>query len=258
MSASLFINKQVQPIIMFGKINSFVKDIILASRIAYLFYPLRKFLLFLSNLAALTAWIQRNKKIVEQKDFFVWKRNYAKRINGFDFVINKFQLVNAPVTYLEFGVASGISFEWWLSHLKNQESVFFGFDTFEGLPEDWGLFFKKGAMAHDMKAIADSRHTFFKGIFQDTLVKAINDNKILLNSERRNIIHLDADLFSSTLFVLSQLYPFVKAGDILIFDEFNVPNHEFYAVKLFQECFYVKMKPVSALNNFYQTIFVVE
>lgn len=243
---------------MFGKINSFVKDIVLASRIAYLFYPFRKFLLFLSNLSALTVWIQKNKKNVEQKDFFIWKRNYTKRINGFEFVINKFQLEHAPVTYLEFGVASGVSFEWWLRHLKNPESVFFGFDTFEGLPEDWGLFFKKGAMAHDMKEIADTRHTFFKGIFQDTLVNAINANRALLEQQRRKIIHLDADLFSSTLFVLSQLYPYLKSGDVLIFDEFNVPNHEFYAVKLFQECFYLKLQPVSALNNFYQTIFVVE
>jgi O-methyltransferase len=243
---------------MFGKINSFVKDIIVASRIAYIFYPFRKFLLFLSNLSALTVWIQKNKKITEQKDFFVWKRNYARRTNGFDFVISKFQLEQAPVTYLEFGVASGVSFEWWLTHLKNPASVFFGFDTFEGLPEDWGLFFKKGAMAHDMKEIADKRHTFFKGIFQDTVVNAINDNRSLLEQQRRKIIHLDADLFSSTLFVLSQLYPYLKPGDVLIFDEFNVPNHEFYAMKIFQECFYVKLKPVSALNNFYQTIFVVE
>jgi len=113
-------------------------------------------------------------------------------------------------------------------------------------------------MAHDMKEITDDRHTFFKGIFQDTLVDAINNNRHLLELKRRKIIHLDADLFSSTIFVLSQLYPYLRPGDILIFDEFNVPNHEFYAVKIFRECFYVKLKPVSALNNFYQTIFIAE
>jgi len=205
LSASLLIDQQVQLIIiiMFGKINSFVKDIILASRIAYIFYPFRKFLLFLSNLSALSVWIQKNKKITEQKDFFVWKRNYARRINGFDFVISKFKLEQAPVTYLEFGVASGVSFEWWLNHLKNPASVFFGFDTFEGLPEDWGLFFKKGAMAHDMKEIADNRHTFFKGIFQDTLVNAINDNRSLLEQQIIKIITLESELFSFTLSVYS-------------------------------------------------------
>ena len=242
---------------MFGKLNSFVKDIVLASRIAYLFYPFRKFFLFLSNLSELTVWLHKNKKAIQQNDFYVVKRNYTKRLNGFDFIVDKYQLQNAPVTYLEFGVASGVSFVWWLEHLKNPEAVFFGFDTFEGLPEDWGLFFKKGSMAHDMKQIADDRHTFFKGIFQDTLVGAIDSNRSLLEQKTRKIIHLDADLFSSTIFVLSQLYPFLHSGDILIFDEFNVPNSEFYAMKIFQESFYVKLKPVSALNNFYQTVFEV-
>lgn len=243
---------------MFGKLNSFIKDIVLVSRIGYIFYPFRKFLLFLSNLSELTAWIHKNKKLVQQNDFYVVKRNYTKRINGFDFLVDKYQLQNEPVTYLEFGVASGVSFEWWLEHLQHNDSVFWGFDTFEGLPENWGLFFKKGAMAHDMKEIADDRHTFYKGIFQDTLNKALDENRDLLQQKRRKVILLDADLFSSTIFVLSQLYPFLQKGDIIIFDEYNVPNDEFYALKIFRESFYVKVKPVSALNNFYQTAFEIE
>ncbi len=72
------------------------------------------------------------------------------------------------------------------------------------------------------------------------------------------MIHMDADLFSSTIFVLSQLYPFLMKGDIIFFDEFNVANHEFLAFKIFTESFYVKLRPVGAVNNFYQTAFVVE
>ena len=51
-----------------------------------------------------------------------------------------------------------------------------------------------------------------------------------------------------------------RAGhaDVLIFDEFNVPSHEFYAMKIFQDCFYVKLKPISAINNFYQLAFEIE
>ena len=60
---------------------------------------------------------------------------------------------------------------------------------------------------------------------------------------RPKIIHLDADLFSSTIFVLSQLYPYLKKGDIIFFDEFNVANHEFLAFKIFTESFYVKLRP---------------
>ena len=69
---------------------------------------------------------------------------------------------------------------------------------------------------------------------------------------------MDADLFSATLFALSQLYPYLQKGDIIMFDEFNVYGHEFKAFRLFTECFYVKLKLISARNNFYHAAFEVE
>ncbi|ANH81341.1 hypothetical protein A8C56_10405 [Niabella ginsenosidivorans] len=243
---------------MFAKLNRFVKDLILVSGVGYLFYPFRKVLLFLYNLGLLTHWIHRNKRLPANTDYFTWGRNYEKRINGFEYILNRYQLRDQAFLYMEFGVASGVSFEWWLQHAQHPETTFWGFDTFEGLPENWGPFYKKGAMAHTEKAYVDTRYRFFKGIFQDTLADAIEQNRTLMRREGIKVILLDADLFSSTLFVLSQLYPYLKRGDLIILDEFNVPNHEFYAVKLFQECFYRKLEPVSALNNFYQTIFEVQ
>ena len=43
-----------------------------------------------------------------------------------------------------------------------------------------------------------------------------------------------------------------------LFDEFNVPNHEFYAFKLFTESFYVKTRLLGAVNNFYQVALIIE
>ncbi|XZF16630.1 class I SAM-dependent methyltransferase [Chitinophagaceae bacterium MMS25-I14] len=162
-----------------------------------------------------------------------------------------------PIVYLEFGVATGNSFKWWSDHLKNEHTSFWGFDTFEGLPEKWGAFFKKGDMASDQPELADIRTHFVKGIFQDTLCPFIASNMQML-SQTRKIIHMDADLFSSTIFVLSQLYPYLKKGDLIFFDEFNVANHEWQAFQIFTQAFYVNLKPVGAVNNFYQTAFVVE
>ncbi|HEX4851231.1 MAG TPA: class I SAM-dependent methyltransferase, partial [Puia sp.] len=159
--------------------------------------------------------------------------------------------------YLEFGVASGQSFFWWTKNNKNPGSKFFGFDTFEGLPEDWGGY-KKGEMAHAENEVSteDERTEFVKGIFQDTLDGFISKHREILSKPK--LIHLDADLFSSTIFVLSQLYPFLQKGDIILFDEFNVANHEFFAYKIFTESFYVKLKLIAAQNNYYQTAFTVE
>jgi len=50
---------------------------------------------------------------------------------------------------------------------------------------------------------------------------------------------------------------FLKPGDILFFDEFNVPLHEFKAFKEFTEKFYVKLLPISQVNTFYQVAFMV-
>jgi O-methyltransferase len=60
------------------------------------------------------------------------------------------------------------------------------------------------------------------------------------------------------MFVLSQLYPFLNKGDLVLFDEFNVANHEFFAYQIFTDSFYVKLRLIGAQNNFYQTAFVVE
>jgi hypothetical protein len=71
-------------------------------------------------------------------------------------------------------------------------------------------------------------------------------------SKSRLVIHLDADLYSATIFVLSQLYSKLKPGDIIIFDEFNVPMSEFKAWEDFSSSFYVNYKVIGAVNNYFQ------
>ncbi|HCL83687.1 MAG TPA: hypothetical protein DIC22_06920, partial [Chitinophagaceae bacterium] len=212
---------------------------------------------FLRNFNLLRSWIsETNRTDLLINDFYSWKRDYPRRLELFDVVAAHYGLDKNPILYLEFGVASGSSFFWWMKKNIHPDSLFRGFDTFEGLPEDWGGF-KKGAMAFNQREAHDGRAEFIRGIFQASLHPFIESNKDLL-SHKPKIIHLDADLFSSTIFVLSQLYPYLKKGDIIFFDEFNVANHEFLAFKIFTDSFYVKLRAIGAVNNFYQTAFVVD
>jgi len=238
------------------KIIKFLKDFLLWSGILSLLSGFNHMFFFLRNFNLLRGWIrQTNCTQLLINDFYSWKRDYPKRLKLFDAVAAYYQLDKKEILYLEFGVASGSSFFWWMKKNINPDSSFRGFDTFEGLPENWGGF-KKGAMSFNQVEVNDGRADFVRGIFQESLHPFIESNKELLQ-RKPLVVHLDADLFSSTIFVLSQLFPYLKKGDILFFDEFNVANHEFLAWKIFTDSFYVKLKPIGAVNNFYQTAFEV-
>jgi O-methyltransferase len=215
---------------------------------------LNKPTLTVSNTLSLTKWISDQNTSSIFNDFYSSKRDYSKRYELYKYVIETQNLTNEDIDYIEFGVFDGSSFNWWLNHLKANDSRFYGFDTFEGLPEDWGRF-EKGDMSASMPILTDKRGAYFKGLFQDTMQPFLT--QVNLHNNKRKIVHLDADLFSSKLFALTSLAPYLKKNDILLFDEFNVPNHEYFAFKLFCESYYVKTKLIAAVNNYYQIAVII-
>ncbi|NCX96591.1 MAG: class I SAM-dependent methyltransferase [Chitinophagia bacterium] len=234
----------------------FVKDFLLASRVLQIFQPLSGLFLFFYNFNKLTSWVHKHKKdTLLLNDFYRPVRNYDDRLKSFNAIVEHYKLTEIPVYYLEFGVAQGHSFKWWLEHCKHKNSKFIGFDTFEGLPEDWGLF-QKGDMNYGIPNFNDTRSQCIKGIFQDTLNPYLFSESGNMKGVKK-IIHMDADIFSATLFVLMQIYPYLEKGDIIMFDEFNVYGHEFQAYRLFTECSYMSLKLIAAQNNFYHAAFEV-
>lgn len=209
---------------------------------------------FLSNLLYLTklsGWAYKNRKI-EYNDFFS-KWDYAKRYKMYEWVIEKENL-QEPINYLEFGVAAGHSFIWWLEQNKSSGSRFYGFDTFDGLPEDWGPF-KKGSFSNNNQEpeIKDDRGKFYTGLFQQTLPGFLKE----FDSKKKNVIMMDADLHSATLYTLTMLSPYFKKGDIIFFDEFVVPTHEFKAYLEFVQSHYINLELIAAANNYYFVAFKV-
>ncbi|HMO61515.1 MAG TPA: class I SAM-dependent methyltransferase [Ferruginibacter sp.] len=213
------------------------------------FYGLLRNLVYLSKQSK---WINQNKEL-GFNDFFTWNRDRNKRLNLYTH-LNSLIIKDNPINYLEFGVANGSSFYWWLENHTNPDSYFHGFDTFSGLPEDWGHF-KKGEMnnGNEILKTEDKRALFYQGLFQQTLPGFLKT----FQNDRLTVIHIDADLYSSTLYTLTSLAPYLKKGDIIFFDEFCVPTHEFLAFKNFTESYYIDLKPVAASNNYLFTAFVV-
>tara|TARA_Y100001968_G_C19387744_1_gene733819 strand:+ start:234 stop:935 length:702 start_codon:yes stop_codon:yes gene_type:complete len=134
---------------------------------------------------------------------------------------------------LEFGVAGGDS----LSYMaKNTNRIIHGFDSFEGLPDDWpGRHESKGHYSTDGKLPKVPDNTILhKGWFENTL-------PIFLANDESSVamVHIDCDLYSSTRTVLNLLAPRIQSGTIIIFDEyFNFigwRDHEFLAFREFTE-----------------------
>lgn len=125
------------------------------------------------------------------------------------------------VLYLEFGVASGTSMRFWAKNLTDPRAELHGFDSFEGLPESGGIW-QKGQFDAGGKVpqIDDARVRFHKGWFDATLPAFdIPEHDVL-------IVNVDADLYSSTIFVLRELRPYFQRGTFLYFDEMNHVEHE--------------------------------
>lgn len=208
--------------------------------------PLSSPMTLAANMSSLSHWRARHP-VRGYNDFYQRTWDYNRRYLLYDAIAKQEGLDQTPIDYLEFGVAGGLSLRWWLEKNKLPSSRFFGFDTFEGLPEKWGHF-KKGDMAVPIETLDlnDQRASLHKGLFQDSLIPFLNqyDNK------HRKLIHIDSDLFSSGLFVMTQLYRFLRPGDIFLFDEFAVPEHEFFAWKIFTESFYIDYDVIGAANNY--------
>src|ERR1022692_1222074 len=72
--------------------------------------------------------------------------------------------------YLEFGVYEGESLRWWSQHLAGDSARLVGFDSFEGLPEDWRPGHGQGYFAtNGPPSIDDPRVSFVVGWFDETL-----------------------------------------------------------------------------------------
>lgn len=173
-----------------------------------------------------------NRKMLE-----TWRKCHSgkypvfnERTQMYDF-INSEIVCNKTIQYLEFGVYKGASIKYFSSINSDPDSKFIGFDTFEGLPENWIKFShtvksKTFSTGGELPQTDDKRVSFVKGLFQDTLPKFLKEFK----ASNQLVINNDSDLYSATLYVLTYANDFILPGTIIIFDEFYNVMHEFRAL----------------------------
>lgn len=184
--------------------------------------------------------------------------------------------------FLEFGVYQGKTITMCSNFLPSV--TFHGFDSFEGLPEEWELLMpgddriKKakiipaGHFKVDKLPTVPSNVILHKGWFNESLPGW--KEKYLKEDSYISWLNLDADLYSSTIYVLDELNDYIKPGCIIRFDELvdwrlegfpcqghenpkkpsnprrpkpkysNWPNHEWKALNEWLEKYNRKVKPM--------------
>tara|TARA_Y100000589_G_C27156181_1_gene630950 strand:- start:844 stop:2004 length:1161 start_codon:yes stop_codon:yes gene_type:complete len=129
--------------------------------------------------------------------------------------------------FYEFGVWRGAAFRYLISRLGKG----YGFDTFEGLPENWHKE-KAGKYSNDGNIPQIQGGRFIVGKFEDTLPKFFK-----VPRPTASLINFDADLYSSTECALRHALSVMDKETILIFDEFLMNEHweedEHKALKVF-------------------------
>lgn len=147
---------------------------------------------------------------------------------SFDTLKYALEFVSVDGMYLEFGVNYGQSIHF-IATLT--DGPVHGFDSFEGLPEDWGPEKRGTYSTYGVLPDVPANVVLHKGWFSDTLPEFL-----LGNDQKLAFANIDCDLYSSTNDVFNCLSDRVTKGSVLVFDEYlvneNWRDHEF---KSFQE-----------------------
>lgn len=131
---------------------------------------------------------------------------------------------------LEFGVAGGNSIR---QIASRTDRTVHGFDSFEGLPEDWaGHLERRGAFSQKRQLPeVPANVKLHVGWFDATLPGFLEANPGPIS-----LLHVDCDLYGGTKYILDTAGDRPQAGSVILFDEyFNYPSWRHHEYKAWQE-----------------------
>lgn len=135
---------------------------------------------------------------------------------------------------LEFGVYKGSTIRQ-LRNMFDASFDVFGFDSFEGLPEAWsGTHHKAGAMSTNGVIPNVKGVDFYAGWFSETIPDYLEIAQPI------GLLHVDCDLYSSTVDILWGLDEFIVDGTVIVFDEWyynhrDIPEYRHHEQRAFYE-----------------------
>jgi hypothetical protein len=164
--------------------------------------------------------------LLGRKALFLWIREFLEKndVDGF---------------FIEFGVFQGESLKEAYYCLRDQVSDYVGLDSFQGLPEpeevdalgvtltpafvkgnyaSYGIDFVKNNILST--GIDPEKVLLIEGYFEDSLTPLLKRQLLGLGSGKASVIHLDVDIYSSTIQALKFAYDFMQTGCWLLCDDY--------------------------------------
>lgn len=187
--------------------------------------------------------------------------------------VNYTRVALLPHVYMEFGCHSARTFSAVVNaagYLNMDNMQFYAFDSFMGLPKTDNIedgIFESGEFKtsiEDFRKKLKSRTGFsldpgniIPGFFSASLTKALQSKMPSVG-----IVHIDVDLYSSTIEVLEFVKPLLVEGTVLLFDDYycfppNGQKGEMRALIEFCEKYpEIKVKEWKAYSTFGQSFFI--
>lgn len=143
-------------------------------------------------------------------------------------------MVNTSGLWLEFGVHGGGTINRISKYTTN---TVYGFDSFEGLPEEWtgrveknGGTYRKGAFSlGGILPAVNENVKLVKGWYSEVLPRFMQEHQ----SSPITFVHIDSDIYSSARDIFSIIHPNLQNESIIVFDELigytNFEEHEWKA-----------------------------
>jgi hypothetical protein len=157
---------------------------------------------------------------------------FNRRQELWDYCLRRVPSLQLGGVILEFGVWKGESINFFAK--KCPKALVYGFDSFEGLEEDWtGFEHHKGTFNTNGKLPKCERNVeLYVGWFEETLPGFL----ATLKQSKISILHMDADTYKPTAYVLNSLSKNLCTGSVIIFDEFfGYPSFRSHEFKAFHE-----------------------
>jgi O-methyltransferase len=221
----------------------------------------------------------QHPKLVSALDAYTYTDEHLKFVHILE-AINYVRVAGAagkvlPQTYFEFGCHSGRTFSAAVnaaSFFKMNNAEFYAFDSFEGLPEtdaDEDGYFQSGTFCTGRAEFVEivkkktglrlADNHIVEGYYCDSLTPQLQTQL-----PKAGVVHIDVDLYSSTVEVLNFIRPLLVAGTLLIFDDWycfppGANKGELRAVKEFCEANpLLKLREWKAYSTFGQSFIVTD